>query len=153
MNFIGWIYRKKIRVFVYGTLRQGHGNHRLLEHEKFLKKDTLSGFSMHSLGAFPAIRPNPAYKVIGEIYEISEATLRNLDYLEGVDHGFYKRLSITTDSGLSAFVYALDNAGQYPVVETGDWEDSKRMDFESVAFDDSVGPDEEEDFADQTIEF
>ena len=85
----------KHHVFVYGSLKQGYGNHRLLETSTFLGKyitrDT--DFYMISLHSFPGVlkmESGEGFSISGELYEVDDATLKNLDILEGNGH-FYKR--------------------------------------------------------------
>lgn len=96
------------RVFVYGSLKQGHGNHRLLSRARdiggaeFLGMDALFGqYGMLDWGAFPALVDRTGRKdaekdfVVGEVYAVSEATLMALDGLEGHPH-FYNRTKVKT---------------------------------------------------------
>ena len=85
----------KHHVFVYGSLKQGYGNHRLLEDSKFLGKYITrdADFYMISLHSFPGVlktEGGEGFSISGELYEIDDATLKNLDILEGNGH-FYKR--------------------------------------------------------------
>lgn len=78
-------------VFVYGTLKRGHGNHRLLEAggARLLGTDSIKGWSMHDLGAFPAVAEGWD-TVHGEVFEVDAETLARLDRLEGIP-SFYQR--------------------------------------------------------------
>lgn len=80
------------KVFVYGTLKAGYGNNRLLEKAKFIGEAvTQKAFSLSDCG-FPYMHNgDERHPVRGEIYEIDEEILRNLDILEGVDYGHYSR--------------------------------------------------------------
>jgi len=76
------------KVFVYGSLKRGFGNHSLLEHAKYLgNTETVNcAYKMHPLfGSFPAVTActNDGYSIIGELYEVDEQTLQSLDMLEG----------------------------------------------------------------------
>jgi gamma-glutamylcyclotransferase (GGCT)/AIG2-like uncharacterized protein YtfP len=89
-----------IRVFVYGTLKQGHGNHRLLAQSKFLGRCVLTGpFRLISLGGFPGLvevgESDEDQDISGEVYQVSEDVLQSLDMLEGHPR-FYTRYKITT---------------------------------------------------------
>ena len=87
-------------LFVYGTLKQGFGNHRWYLNRPPLLKATLNGWEMASLGGFPAISPSEKeeQKVQGEIYEITPNDLTALDRLEGYPH-MYKRKKVTASIG------------------------------------------------------
>lgn len=83
------------RVFVYGSLKRDYHNHPLLVSggAKFIAETrTLeTKFDMFALagGGFPAVtRGDGAIK--GELFEVDDATFRDLDRLEGNGH-FYRR--------------------------------------------------------------
>lgn len=88
-----------IRVFVYGTLKQGHGNHRLLRGSKYLGRSMIEGrYKMLSLGGFPGLVQSgelPNNRISGEVYQIDEDTLQSLDWLEGHPK-FYERKKVPT---------------------------------------------------------
>lgn len=90
-----------IRVFVYGTLKNGHGNHRLLARSgsKYLGRCFIEGrYKMLSLGGFPGIVSSgqvPMNRVVGEVYQVDEDTLQSLDWLEGHPK-FYERRKVPT---------------------------------------------------------
>jgi gamma-glutamylcyclotransferase (GGCT)/AIG2-like uncharacterized protein YtfP len=71
------------RVFVYGTLKRGFCNHRLLEGcEFFGSAATVPTFKMIETG-FPVIMPDPDGKpVSGEVYTVDDQTLERLDRQE-----------------------------------------------------------------------
>ena len=83
------------RVFVYGTLKRGYGNHELLSRHnaEFIGNAALPNHNMKSLGAFPAIyRTAAGYPPIsGELFWVSAECLKALDILEGVEGGLYSR--------------------------------------------------------------
>jgi len=117
------------RVFVYGTLMRGYGNHRLLERARFISPAmTRREFSLYSLGAFPAavrlVEGDPdAISIRGEVYEVDAQTLVRLDQLEGVSHGFYNRTVHQLHSWtqrLPVFMYTMSEPrGQ--LLDRGDW--------------------------------
>ena len=119
------------KVFVYGSLLKGLGNHRLLE-ESTLIGTTRSpqGFNMVDLGAFPGVLVDEKITegtVIGEVYEVDETTMRRLDGLEGYnrdypERGMYDKKLITTEFG-EAFIYTYNShfSGSTKFVENGDW--------------------------------
>lgn len=118
-----------IRVFVYGTLKKGHGNHRCLEGAVFEGKAETrpNEWKMVSLGAFPAIIPiemGAASPIKGETYLVDETILARLDRLEGYP-GFYNRSNIFVHPGpgqcVEALVYYLEGYRNAPLVESGEW--------------------------------
>lgn len=113
------------RVFVYGTLKTGHGNNRLLSQSTRLGRELITGpFRLISLGGFPGLVATPkdagTAPVLGEVYTIDEATLASLDMLEGHPR-FYKRAKIKTSHG-PAWAYFLPDeyltSARYPIVDT-----------------------------------
>lgn len=118
-------------VAVYGSLRQGMGNHRLLEHGEATKLSTehISGFLMYSMGGFPYIRPATTEDlIVVEVYKVDASTMRSLDRLEGYP-SFYDRKLVPTSKG-EAWVYFIDEEprGREPVV-SGDWVKFRRGEF------------------------
>jgi len=75
--------------FVYGTLKSGYGNNRLLENSQFVD-DAVSkntDFVMQCNGAFPMVKKSndldQSYGIIGEIYKVNDFnTIMDLDRLE-----------------------------------------------------------------------
>jgi gamma-glutamylcyclotransferase (GGCT)/AIG2-like uncharacterized protein YtfP len=88
-----------IRVFVYGSLKKGLGNHRLLEKSKYLGRCFVEGrYKMLNLGGFPGLVQSGQFaetRIVGEVYQITEDTLRSLDWLEGHPR-FYTRHKLAT---------------------------------------------------------
>lgn len=108
------------KVFVYGSLKQGFGNHRLLEGSKYLGEAvTKPEFTMYDLGAFPAITRGGSSEIHGEVYEVDDNVFQRLDALEGYPN-FYDRMQIETPYG-EAWVYFVDKSYNSSVIETGVW--------------------------------
>ena len=80
-------------VFVYGTLKKGFGNHRLLENAHCLGEAYLPRVIMLDLGAYPAIIAGGKKEVTGEVYQVDAETLARLDRLEG-HPSFYERRQV-----------------------------------------------------------
>ncbi len=119
------------KVFVYGSLLSGLGNHVLLRDSKLVGNAvTPPEFVMIDLGAFPGVIHvlEGGSPVMGEVYEVDDATMTRLDRLEGYDkehpsEGLYNRMEISTEFG-DAFIYTINNAfGRSMIhsVENGDW--------------------------------
>lgn len=92
--------KEGIRVFVYGSLKQGHCNHPALESAKFLGRCFLEGtYTMVDLGWYPAVVDHGARdtnsRIFGEVYLVDEDTLYTLDCIEG-HPSFYKRQKVET---------------------------------------------------------
>jgi gamma-glutamylcyclotransferase (GGCT)/AIG2-like uncharacterized protein YtfP len=136
-NYTPWkqssdIKSNKVRVFVYGTLKKGLGNHGLLSGSKFIgTAHTVSKWIMigESL-AFPYVlrRDGQIGKQIkGEVYEVDSSTLKRLDQLEGVPT-HYKRINVyveydnkETSENVAMYVKAdgetMDLRGMSPIEE------------------------------------
>src|SRR5262249_3632646 len=90
------------RVFVYGTLKRGNYNHRLLQEfdAKFIgEAQTENRYAMRS-HHFPVIfEDNCGLPVAGEIYHVNDDCLARLDQLEGVPHMYERRIDVVTENG------------------------------------------------------
>lgn len=92
-------------LFVYGTLKTGGGNNFLLKGSKFIGRTQLDDYYMFSNGSFPYIvhksdvplvllqdyykkAGDGPSRVIGEVYQVDEQTLRRVRQLEGVPHHY-----------------------------------------------------------------
>jgi len=117
------------KVAVYGTLRKGHGNHRLLESSEFLGEEKLPGHGMVSLGGFPAVytSENDKKSVVVEVFKVDgESTKKRLDMLEGYP-SFYDRKLVKTSHG-DAWMYVIEsyNEKSERQVEGGDWNEHEK---------------------------
>lgn len=87
------------RVFVYGTLKTGHGNHGALKNAEFLGRFKLPGnYVMLDIGYYPGVvefPQGPKGQVVGEVYQVDEETLGTLDLIEGHPR-YYERKKIDT---------------------------------------------------------
>lgn len=94
--------KDRCRVFVYGSLKSGFYNHKLLQDigAEFIDNfATAPEYKMWSLGYFPCITEDGDTPIFGEIYEVdSEFGLSKLDRLEGHPR-WYKRKLIDTHVG------------------------------------------------------
>ena len=97
------------KVFVYGSLKQGYGNNRLLSLAKFLgATETVDDtYDLRCWGSFPAVYKQGDTSIKGELYEVDEDTMKNLDYLEGYP-SFYNRERVQLYSGDMAWMYYID---------------------------------------------
>ena len=120
------------KVFVYGTLKRGFGNNVLLKNSKFIgEAETVNRMTMLSLGGFPMVVGTYGTSTIkGEVYEVDDDTLRNLDSLEG-NPNFYMRKTINVvvnGDTIKAVTYL---KGKHyrpygnPIVKSGVWTKEK----------------------------
>jgi gamma-glutamylcyclotransferase (GGCT)/AIG2-like uncharacterized protein YtfP len=74
-------------LFVYGTLRRGHGNHRLVAGCFVAEAVTVEPFAMDGVGVPKCHRTarHPAWlrPVVGELMRVDAPTLKRVDRLEG----------------------------------------------------------------------
>lgn len=101
-------------VFVYGTLKSGYGNNRLLRNATFVREAIVDGFELYQVG-FPVAMPKEGFSASGEIWdigegEIAEAIVRSLDGLESYfpeneAGSMYHRRVHTTRCGESVSMY------------------------------------------------
>lgn len=94
------------RIFVYGTLKKGFGNHRVLGNSVFIGEAITvdDSFTMFD-GGFPYVSDRftdgNQGRIVGELYETDRQTILDaLDRLEGVPHLYVKReIDVTTMDG------------------------------------------------------
>jgi gamma-glutamylcyclotransferase (GGCT)/AIG2-like uncharacterized protein YtfP len=110
-------YFKKIEpfnefLFVYGSLKKGFDNHKLLNKyaKRVGKASTVGKFAMYedSFGNYPYLVKEPITKVIGELYEIKRKELLDtIDEFEGAPEYYQrKKIKVKTHKGVNlAFVY------------------------------------------------
>ncbi len=104
-------------VAVYGSLMSGMRNHNLLSDARFVGKGGFKG-SMYSLGAFPGVNLSGEGLVSCEIWEVDDATLRHLDWLES-HPDFYRRVRVDV-AGQDCWVYEWPHENTLKI-DSGDW--------------------------------
>lgn len=114
-------------VAVYGSLRQGFGNHRLLEYAEYIGGGkTVDKFQMYSLGGFPAIVEGGDTSPTVEVYSVSDADFARLDRLEGYPD-FYNRMQVDVETPRGViekcWIYYHEDTPMYHagLVDSGDW--------------------------------
>ena len=121
---------KKLRVFVYGTLKSEQANHRVLQDAEFIGRATIKGaYRLVDLGWYPAVVRMPSTEqdreIGGEVYEIDSDLLQTLDMIEGHPH-YYRREKVHTSLDRRAWVYTLPpDYGQREAVPTTFWRQSE----------------------------
>lgn len=107
-------------IAVYGTLKKGESNHRILGDSAFIGSGyTPYSYYMLNLGYYPAIIQGN-HSIHCEVYEISSLTLAALDRLEGHPN-YYKRevvkiLLDDSEEPISAEIYVLQHKIARPLV-------------------------------------
>lgn len=140
----------KIRMFVYGTLRQGFGLSHLLKTASFQGAGFVYG-TMYDLGSYPGIKLNEqdkTHKVIGEVYFIDRETMARLDYIEGYrpnepEHSLYirKPVIVLNSNHEEQFGYIYEynqnTDNVTTIIESGDWairEEQLREEYFALKF-------------------
>ena len=108
------------RIFVYGTLKRGGGNHAYLAGQQFLgPARTPPGFTLFSLGDYPGMvrAPDDTAGVAGELWAVDVGCLLRLDELEGVAEKLYERVAIRlappfADETAETYLYLHDLTGR-----------------------------------------
>lgn len=98
-----------IRVFVYGTLKNGFYNHRYLAGSRFIgSARTTEKYAMYTEGGIPCVVEDEAVSnIYGELYSVDGTVLQNLDRLEGHPNWYQRReIEICLDDGTSPTVKA-----------------------------------------------
>lgn len=89
-----------MKLFVYGTLKEGFRLHYVLKGSKKLEgQRTVNGFKLIPMPGFPAAIPDPDSSISGEVYKvIDEHVIKSLDIIEGA----YNRTKVN-----DVFIYVL----------------------------------------------
>ncbi len=106
-----------VLVSVYGTLKQGWGNHRLLERDPVVT----GHIGIHKLDGvgFPIIKLGDAYRLNVEVYEVNKDDLLRLDGLEGYREGqtptFYDRktTNVVVEGGTDVETYVYEYVSDF----------------------------------------
>ena len=111
-------------VAVYGSLKQGYGNHRLLDDSIFKgEEETKPEYTMYSMGGFPCITEGGDTSIHAEVYRVDTNVFSRLYMLEGYP-SFYDRKQIDTQYG-KAWIYLIRDIerhyGTLDEVTNGRW--------------------------------
>jgi gamma-glutamylcyclotransferase (GGCT)/AIG2-like uncharacterized protein YtfP len=109
------------RLFVYGTLMKGEHHHEALKSARFVGLSETEGqFDLVQIDYYPALLANGQTRITGEVYEVDDATLKELDALEEVPD-FYLRERIRLSDGSEAETYVLprERAGAGEPIPSG----------------------------------
>jgi len=120
-------------VFVYGTLRQEEGNHHYLAGSTKVAIATRTNGRLVDTGyGYPALFQDTSGRVNGELYQVSDETMRRLDQLEGYygsgnPRNHYERISVPIETDVGTipawvYVYAKNRSvTNFRQVDEGDW--------------------------------
>ena len=115
-------------LFVYGTLRRGFRNHRLLGDAPFFgTAKTKARFAMYVSGVPYVVLREPVSQILGEVYEVDGLLLAELDIHEGHPR-FYLRVlvdvALDTGAELKGWLYSFGVA-RGRLVPSGDYADAR----------------------------
>jgi gamma-glutamylaminecyclotransferase len=83
----------EMQLFVYGTLKRGGPRHRFLTGQTFIAvARTRPLYRLYDLGDYPGLVESASgLSIEGELWDVDEACLKQLDQVEGCDLGLYRR--------------------------------------------------------------
>jgi gamma-glutamylaminecyclotransferase len=121
---------KKHLIFVYGTLRRNHSNHRLLgDADCYGTGSTRDKYAMYVTGGYPFVTSiETRYQIVGELYAVDDETLDIIDKMEGHPL-YYTRREVAIDvegSEYVAWMYFRDPHGR--LMPTGNFNDAEQND-------------------------
>lgn len=104
------------KIFIYGLFRDQAKT--LLGDFKSLGRDSVKGKIFKVNEFYPGFKPFDG-KVWGEVVEVNESVIPNLDEYEGHE---YDRVKIKTESGLDCWIYQYKyDVSDFKEIKTGDW--------------------------------
>jgi gamma-glutamylcyclotransferase (GGCT)/AIG2-like uncharacterized protein YtfP len=117
---------ERIKLFVYGTLKEGYERHVLLGDDKvYMGKHFIDGYIMIHCGEYPQVfhTSESWNRVHGEVYEISTETLAKLDVVEGVGQGVFARNLVNISNLGQCDIYVRRDAPDVPFTKVigGEW--------------------------------
>jgi gamma-glutamylcyclotransferase (GGCT)/AIG2-like uncharacterized protein YtfP len=118
-------------LFVYGTLRRGGSHHAELRDARFAgRARTQSRYDLVDLGGYPALLEGGTSAVSGELYEVDDALLVELDRFEEVP-ALYERKQVALDmrslrrkkrTDVEAYLMRRERAEHAPRIASGTWD-------------------------------
>jgi len=107
-----------MKVFVYGTLKRGHGNNTIMElaEARYLKTTLTQDKYFLVVHGIPYVVNQKRYSpnlekyrgyIKGEVYEVNKKNIGIIDNLEGHPH-WYQRRKIKTQDNETVWLYFMD---------------------------------------------
>jgi gamma-glutamylcyclotransferase (GGCT)/AIG2-like uncharacterized protein YtfP len=114
------MHSRQHNVFVYGSLKRGFSNHRLLAGQSFIATGhTQPRYKLYALGDFPGMIAvaEGGRSIEGEIWSVDPVCLARLEILEDTARGMYARVPIpllppNNTLSVEGYVYLLDATGR-----------------------------------------
>ncbi|HIH94109.1 TPA: gamma-glutamylcyclotransferase [Methanosarcina acetivorans] len=120
---------EELLMALYGSLRNGLYNNRrfdLQNRSEFLGTIKIDGYSLYSLGPYPAVYPSEKGSVVAEVRRFSGKrqleVAKSIDYMElfGGYHREYVDLELP-EKKLRGIIYVYDEKPETEVIDHGDW--------------------------------
>lgn len=114
-------------VFVYGTLKRGYGNNRLLAAAAFVGEAQANGIAIHAAedSPFPFAMRDNQQTAHGEVYKINNYILNKLDKLEGTPCLYQRETTVchlASGEQIECWIYLSPrHAKQLPILRNGIW--------------------------------
>jgi gamma-glutamylcyclotransferase (GGCT)/AIG2-like uncharacterized protein YtfP len=114
-------------LFVYGTLRPGQLRWPFLE--PFVDNeghdDSVAGALYNTGNDYPAARFDRGGTIHGRVYPLRldrlDEALELLDEVEGAVVDLFRRVAITTSTGIAAWAYEYGGETSFPAIVSGNW--------------------------------
>ena len=111
------------KVFVYGTLKSGGQIRRL---NQFGDGAVIVGkaqtvypdYDMIDLGSFPGVVKGGTYKIQGEVWEVDDETMQDLDDIEGYPNFYNREVTMTTQGKAWMYYLPRDTYSGYENVDS-----------------------------------
>lgn len=101
---------QEINLFVYGSLKKGYSNHKLLaDIAKSIQEGTIKGTMYDIKMGFPAVQLKGNYTIHGQVVKMDKQYLEYFDYFEGVPR-LYQRQNVKVNVNgqqIDAFIYTM----------------------------------------------
>jgi gamma-glutamylcyclotransferase (GGCT)/AIG2-like uncharacterized protein YtfP len=114
-------------LFVYGTLRPGQQRWPFLEpYVADEGHDTTVAGALYDTGnAYPAARFDRDGTIHGRVYPLHlhrlQEALELLDEVEGAVIDLFRRVTVTTSTGIEAWAYEYSGETAFPAIASGTW--------------------------------
>lgn len=110
-------------LFVYGTLREGEVGHSELGTARCIARGvrTEPCYELIDLGEYPALVEGGHQAVVGDLYEVGDALLPQLDAYEDAP-GLYQRKTLRIgEHDAQCYLLPREHAPDAPRIASGDW--------------------------------
>ena len=111
------------KVFVYGTLKSGgqiRGLNQFGDGAVIVGKaqTVYPDYDMIDLGSFPGVVKGGTYKIQGEVWEVDDETMQDLDAIEGYPDFYNREVTMTTQGKAWMYYLPRDTYAGYENVDS-----------------------------------